>query len=188
MPCLACHWTSLSSFSTSRGTSASEPEVGQHDHDVPVAGHGAGRGRFSHSCDLLCGAGLKSAAVYRNTVNSSSRVRIRRPLRLQHDAYWDSRFLDSRARAGKLRNHRPTADVPGITDAPSIDPYAVLQALSVVQDPDLRKDIVSARIREAPRHRRRPRVVHDRADDAGLPGEGPDARAGARGGGRALRA
>ena len=66
--------------------------------------------------------------------------------------------------------------------ATSIDPNAVLQALTVVRDPDLGRDIVSARIREAPGDRWRPRQLHHRADDAGLPGEGSDARSGARGG------
>ena len=58
------------------------------------------------------------------------------------------------------------------------DRDAVLNALRVVNDPDLRRDIVSLGFIKDLSLDGRPRLVRHRADDAGVSGEGPDARAG----------
>ena len=53
-------------------------------------------------------------------------------------------------------------------------------ALKVVSDPDLQPRHREPRVHQGPEDRRRPRRVHDRADDAGVSGEGSAARSGAR--------
>ena len=58
---------------------------------------------------------------------------------------------------------------------------AVLDALRAVKDPDLHKDIVALGFVKNLRIDGGARRVHDRADDAGVSGQGPDARPGARG-------
>ena len=63
---------------------------------------------------------------------------------------------------------------------------AVLDALRAVKDPDLHKDIVALGFVKNLRIDGGARRVHDRADDAGVSGQGSDARAGA-GRGAALR-
>ena len=69
--------------------------------------------------------------------------------------------------------------------SPTLNRDAVLGALKVVIDPDLRRDIVSLGFVKDVAIDRRQRLVHDRADDAGVSGEGPDARSGCGGGARA---
>jgi hypothetical protein len=60
-----------------------------------------------------------------------------------------------------------------------VEQGSVLAALKVVKDPDLHRDIVSLGfIKELKIDGGR--VVHDRADDARVPGEGSAARPGAR--------
>ena len=70
----------------------------------------------------------------------------------------------------------------------SLDPSVVLQALSAVQDPDLRRDIVSLGFVKDLVIDGGPGRVHGGADDARVPGEGPDAGSGARRGRGAARA
>ena len=60
----------------------------------------------------------------------------------------------------------------------SVTKEQVLSALRGVQDPDLHKDIVTLGfVKDVEVEGRRGRL-HDRADDAGLPGQGPDEGAG----------
>ena len=80
---------------------------------------------------------------------------------LAQDAYRDPDRLQ----------RRTTMTMP--TDA------AVLDALRVVRDPDLHKDIVALGFVKKLQDRRRRGGVHDRADDAGVSGQGSDARSGA---------
>ena len=66
-----------------------------------------------------------------------------------------------------------------------LDRDAVLNALRVVNDPDLRRDIVSLGFVKDLTIDGGNVSLHDRADDAGVSGEGSDARPG---GGRRARA
>ena len=68
------------------------------------------------------------------------------------------------------------------------DRDAVLNALRVVNDPDLRRDIVSLGFIKDLSLEGRQRLVHHRADDAGVSGEGSAARAGDGRRSRACRA
>ena len=61
----------------------------------------------------------------------------------------------------------------------AITEAAVLDALKAVRDPDLNRDIVSLKFIKNLRIEGGPVVVYHRADDAGVPGQGSDARSGA---------
>ena len=70
----------------------------------------------------------------------------------------------------------------------AVSEASVLDALRAVRDPDLHSDIVALEFVKDLRIDGGRVVVHDRADDAGVSGEGSDARSGARRGRQACRA
>ena len=61
----------------------------------------------------------------------------------------------------------------------TIEQTQILQALTAVKDPDLHKDIVKLGFVKDLAIDGGTRVVHDRADDARVPGQGTDEGAGA---------
>ena len=64
--------------------------------------------------------------------------------------------------------------------APALSESRILDALRPIVDPDFQQEHRRSRLRQEPPHRRRARLVRDRAHDARLPGEGGVREGGAR--------